>query len=76
MSSRLLQFLPVWLYTTAVTFPIIVTVVLWAVLSGPSTFDNKFDTWSDISLYALNTTFALFEILLQMCPVHLGYTFP
>ncbi|KAF8703092.1 hypothetical protein AX14_014205 [Amanita brunnescens Koide BX004] len=65
---RFLQFLHVWLYTTVVTFPIIVTIVFWAVLSGPSTFDNKFDTWSNISLHALNTAFALFEISLTNVP--------
>ncbi|KAF8337141.1 hypothetical protein F5887DRAFT_1106899 [Amanita rubescens] len=65
---RFLQFLHVWLYTTVVTFPIVVTVVYWALLSGPSTFSKRFDAWSNISMHALNTAFVLFEILLTNVP--------
>ncbi|KAK2464917.1 hypothetical protein APHAL10511_002993 [Amanita phalloides] len=65
---RILQFLHVWLYTTAVTFPIVVTIVYWAILSGPSTFETKFGSWSNISMHALNTVFALFEIVLTDVP--------
>ncbi|KZP21791.1 hypothetical protein FIBSPDRAFT_860177 [Athelia psychrophila] len=61
---RLLQFLHILLYSTVTTFPIIVTVVFWALLSSPSTFATTFSGWSNISQHAMNTLFALFEILL------------
>ncbi|KZP07712.1 hypothetical protein FIBSPDRAFT_762494, partial [Athelia psychrophila] len=61
---RLLQFLHILLYSTVTTFPIIVTVVFWALLSSPATFATTFSGWSNISQHAMNTLFALFEILL------------
>ncbi|KAF8344769.1 hypothetical protein F5887DRAFT_832018, partial [Amanita rubescens] len=64
---RFLQFFHVWLYTTVVTFPIVVTVVFWVLLSGPSTFKSRFDG-ANISMHAFNTAFVLFKILLTNVP--------
>ncbi|KDQ49594.1 hypothetical protein JAAARDRAFT_42703 [Jaapia argillacea MUCL 33604] len=60
---RVFQFLHVLLYSTVTTFPIIVTVVYWVLLSSNS-FATRYTTWSNISQHAFNTVFALFEILL------------
>ncbi|KAF8626917.1 hypothetical protein AX15_004630 [Amanita polypyramis BW_CC] len=65
---RVYQFLQVWLYATVSTFPIVVTVVFWSVLSGPNTLGTRFNAWSNVSLHALNTVFALFEIFLTNVP--------
>ncbi|KAF8809229.1 hypothetical protein BYT27DRAFT_7094616 [Phlegmacium glaucopus] len=59
---KALQALHVILRATVVTFPILVTIVFWALLSDSSTFGTLFSTWSNISVHALNTPFALFEI--------------
>ncbi|KAJ7601864.1 hypothetical protein DFH06DRAFT_378554 [Mycena polygramma] len=61
---RALQVLHVLLQATITTFPIIVTVVFWALLSSPETFGTRFSSWSNLSLHALNTLFALVEITL------------
>ena len=50
------------LFTTIITFPIVVTVVFWSLLSGPSTFSSLWNAWSNISKHALNSVFSLFEI--------------
>jgi hypothetical protein len=61
---RPLQFLHLLLYSTIATYPILVTIVFWSLLSSSSTFENPYSAWSNISRHALNTVFALFEILL------------
>ncbi|KAG2130905.1 hypothetical protein DEU56DRAFT_463590 [Suillus clintonianus] len=61
---RILQLLHVLLYTTIIIFPIIVTVVFWALLASPSTFSTQYSAWSNVSQHAMNSGFALFEILL------------
>ncbi|KAJ6599716.1 hypothetical protein DFH09DRAFT_1021167 [Mycena vulgaris] len=65
---RALQALHVLLQSTITTFPLIVTVVFWALLSGGDTFDTTFNTWSNISLHALNTPYALLDLLLTNTP--------
>ncbi|KAF5309440.1 hypothetical protein D9619_012459 [Psilocybe cf. subviscida] len=65
---RSLQALHVVLYATIVNMPIIVTVVFWALLANASTLDTPFDAWSNISVHALNSVFALFEILFTNSP--------
>ncbi|KAJ6471615.1 hypothetical protein C8R47DRAFT_745487 [Mycena vitilis] len=65
---RALQVLHVLLQATITTFPLIVTVVFWALLSSPDTFGTRFSSWSNISIHALNTLFALLEILLTNAP--------
>ncbi|KAJ3475221.1 hypothetical protein NLI96_g11975 [Meripilus lineatus] len=61
---RTLQFLHMLLYSTIVTFPLVVTIVFWSLLSSSGTFSTKFSSWSNVSQHALNSAFALFEILL------------
>jgi len=61
---RALQYLHVLLYSTIVTYPILVTLVFWILLSDSSTFATAYSSWSNISQHALNTVFTLFEIFL------------
>jgi len=61
---RIFQLLHVLLYSTIVVFPIIVTVVFWSLLATPEIFHVRYTAWSNISQHALNSGFALFEILL------------
>ncbi|KAI6129379.1 hypothetical protein EDD16DRAFT_1471474 [Pisolithus croceorrhizus] len=59
---RPLQLMHVLLYTSIVVYPIIVTIVFWALLSSPQTLEGTFNAWSNISRHILNSVFALFEI--------------
>ncbi|THH33151.1 hypothetical protein EUX98_g1042 [Antrodiella citrinella] len=61
---RILQFLHMLLYSTITTYPILVTIVFWALLRDSDTFSTRLNTWLNISEHALNTVFALFEIFL------------
>ncbi|KAI9056863.1 hypothetical protein FKP32DRAFT_1584820 [Trametes sanguinea] len=61
---RPLQFLHLLLHSTITTYPFVVTVIFWALLSGPTTFDTTFDSWINISQHAMNSLYALIEILL------------
>ncbi|KAI8998982.1 hypothetical protein BD414DRAFT_140078 [Trametes punicea] len=61
---RPLQFLHLLLYSTITSYPFVVTVVYWALLSGPSTFDTRFNSWINISQHAMNSLYALIEIVL------------
>ncbi|KAF8436233.1 hypothetical protein L210DRAFT_3452269 [Boletus edulis BED1] len=60
---RFLQLLHVVLYSTVTVFPIIVTAVYWALIANSTTFATRFSSWSNISKHAMNTFFALFEIV-------------
>jgi len=51
------------LFSTIVTFPIVVTVVFWSLLRSSSTFSSRWHAWANISKHALNSAFALFEII-------------
>ncbi|KAK0430718.1 hypothetical protein EV421DRAFT_1932086 [Armillaria borealis] len=66
--AKTLQFLHVWLHSTVVTFPFVVTITFWVLLSSSSTFSSVFNTWNNISVHALNSVYALFEILLTNTP--------
>ncbi|KAK0201460.1 hypothetical protein DFS33DRAFT_988027 [Desarmillaria ectypa] len=66
--SKTLQFLHVWLHSTIVTFPFVVTLTFWALLSSSSTFSSSFNTWNNISVHALNSVYGLFEILFTNTP--------
>ncbi|EXJ82458.1 hypothetical protein A1O3_06271 [Capronia epimyces CBS 606.96] len=61
---RVLQDLHSFFYTTVVTLPILVTLVYWIVLYDGPWFPIVFDGWSNISRHALNSLFALLEIIL------------
>ncbi|KAI0392224.1 hypothetical protein F5Y17DRAFT_367627 [Xylariaceae sp. FL0594] len=61
---RALQALHSLLYTSIVTYPILVTVVFWSLLSSPTTLSGPYSAWSNISQHALNSVFCVFEILI------------
>ncbi|KAJ7034634.1 hypothetical protein C8F04DRAFT_1101637 [Mycena alexandri] len=65
---RPLQALHVLLQSTITTFPFIVTVVYWALLSSPQTFATRLSSWQNISIHAMNSAFALLDILLSNAP--------
>lgn len=58
---QLLQSLHSIFYSTIVVFPWLVTIVFWGLLY--SGFRTKFSAWTNISQHALNSVFALFEII-------------
>ncbi|KAF9524573.1 hypothetical protein CPB83DRAFT_861156 [Crepidotus variabilis] len=58
-----IQYLHVLLLSTVLTFPILVTIVYWALLASSESFSTTFNAYSNISKHALNSVFALFEIL-------------
>ncbi|KAI0151642.1 hypothetical protein GGR57DRAFT_471009 [Xylariaceae sp. FL1272] len=60
---RPLQALHSLLYTCTTVFPFVVTIVFWALLSSPDTLATTYSTWSNVSQHALNSFFALFEIV-------------
>ncbi|KAF8557174.1 hypothetical protein OG21DRAFT_1407583 [Imleria badia] len=60
---RFLQLLHVLLHSSVIVFPIIVTVVFWALLASSATFATRYSTWTNVSQHVMNTCFALFEIL-------------
>ncbi|CAL1694596.1 unnamed protein product [Somion occarium] len=59
---RPLQFLHTLLYSTITTFPILVTIAYWTLLSSSSSFATRFRSWQNISIHAMNSGMALFEI--------------
>ncbi|KAG6020560.1 hypothetical protein E4U41_002810 [Claviceps citrina] len=59
-----LQTLHSLLYTTVVTLPFLVTLVYWIVLYRGPWFARRFDAWHNVSQHALNSGFALSEVLL------------
>ncbi|KAK0115658.1 hypothetical protein ONS95_000072 [Cadophora gregata] len=60
---RPLQALHSLFHTTITTFPLLVTIVYWAILFSSRPFPTTFALWSNISQHGLNSAFALFEIL-------------
>ncbi|KAK3394330.1 hypothetical protein B0H63DRAFT_444497 [Podospora didyma] len=60
---RPLQALHSALYTTVVVYPFVVTIVFWGRLYSGHWFTLEFDGWSNISQHAMNSAFALFEIV-------------
>ncbi|KAJ4467253.1 hypothetical protein J3R30DRAFT_2072328 [Lentinula aciculospora] len=61
--SRFLQLLHVMLGTTVVSYPILVTIVFWALLASSTAFSTKYLAWSNLSIHVLNTVWSLFEII-------------
>ncbi|KAI1384062.1 uncharacterized protein F4822DRAFT_59716 [Hypoxylon trugodes] len=63
---RPLQALHALFYSTVTTYPFLVTIVYWGVLYpyGSSWFPTQYLAWGAISEHALNSFFALFEILI------------
>ncbi|PNY24920.1 Uncharacterized protein TCAP_05141 [Tolypocladium capitatum] len=70
-----LQALHALFYTSIVTFPFLVTIVYWAILYKNPWFPREFDAWHNVSQHALNSLFALFELVVARTapppPVHL-----
>lgn len=67
---RPLQALHAFYYTTVTTYPFIVTAVYWGVLYGGGPwFATEFEGWSNTSQHALNSGFALFEIVVPRTPL-------
>ncbi|TLD33106.1 hypothetical protein PspLS_01337 [Pyricularia sp. CBS 133598] len=60
---RPLQALHSFYYTTICVYPVIVTVVYWGVLYVGPWFNTTFAAWSNVSRHAMNSGFALFELL-------------
>jgi hypothetical protein len=72
---RPLQALHSAFYTTAVTFPFVVTVVYWARLYSGTWYTEVYSGWSNVSQHALNSVFAFFELAVPRTalppPVHM-----
>ncbi|KAI0541888.1 hypothetical protein GGR58DRAFT_391180 [Xylaria digitata] len=61
---RPLQYLHSLFYSTITTFPFLVVIVFWALLSSPRTLSTTHSAWSNISQHVLNSVFAFLEIML------------
>ncbi|KAI0909213.1 hypothetical protein F4823DRAFT_448850 [Ustulina deusta] len=62
--ARPLQYLHSLFYSSVTTFPFLVVIVFWALLSSPTTLSTQYSAWSNISQHALNSVFAFLEIAL------------
>ncbi|KAF8848637.1 hypothetical protein BDZ45DRAFT_775154 [Acephala macrosclerotiorum] len=58
---RPLQALHYLFWSSITAYPFLVTIVYWAILF--SSFNTTFALWSNISQHAMNSAFALFEII-------------
>ncbi|KAF4422912.1 hypothetical protein COL154_004694 [Colletotrichum chrysophilum] len=61
---RPLQALHAFYYTTITTYPFIVTIVYWAIIYSGPWYEEEFNAWSNVSQHAMNSGFALFEIII------------
>ncbi|KAH7105103.1 hypothetical protein BKA62DRAFT_816597 [Auriculariales sp. MPI-PUGE-AT-0066] len=52
-----------FLWTTIVTLPCMVTIVFWSIQYSPEKIATPADAWSNITKHALNSAFAVFEIV-------------
>jgi hypothetical protein len=50
-------------HTSITTYPFLVTIVFWALLASPATLATEYSAWSNISQHALNSAYALFEVV-------------
>ncbi|CAK7226295.1 hypothetical protein SCUCBS95973_006152 [Sporothrix curviconia] len=60
---RALQHLHALFYSTVTVFPFVVTAVYWGKLYAGPWFPVMFDAWRNVSQHAMNSGFALFEIV-------------
>ncbi|CDM31735.1 hypothetical protein DTO013E5_2003 [Penicillium roqueforti] len=67
---RVFRVLHSLLYVTVTTFPILVTVVFWAILFSPPWYKEPFTRWQNISQHVLNSVYALLEIILPATAPH------
>ncbi|EJD54491.1 hypothetical protein AURDEDRAFT_110111 [Auricularia subglabra TFB-10046 SS5] len=66
---KALQVLHMILLASVRTLPFIVTVVFWALLASPTSLGTPYLRYDNISLHAMNSVCALFEILGTNTPV-------
>ncbi|KAF2121084.1 hypothetical protein BDV96DRAFT_563551 [Lophiotrema nucula] len=64
---RTLQVAHGMFYSTITVFPWIVTIVFWALLFS-GRFPSQYSSWTNTSQHALNSAYALFEIILPRTP--------
>ncbi|KAF3483980.1 uncharacterized protein GIQ15_03304 [Arthroderma uncinatum] len=62
-TPRFLRALHSLFYTTIVVFPFIVTIVYWGLLFEAPWFPEMFNGWSNVSQHAMQSGFALFELI-------------
>lgn len=62
--GRPLQALHALFYSTIITYPFLVVIVFWGLLSAPDTLSTTYSAWSNISEHALNSAFAFLEVVL------------
>lgn len=74
--GRFLQFLHLWLFSTVITMPLLVTIVYWALLASPASFASPFTTWSNVSFHILNTVLLLAELVFGRLRLYWGYLIP
>lgn len=60
---RPLKALHALFYSTVVTYPFLVTIVYWAILYEDPWYAETFDAWKEVSQHAVNSFFALFELV-------------
>ncbi|CAK7229011.1 hypothetical protein SBRCBS47491_007104 [Sporothrix bragantina] len=60
---RVLQHLHALFYSTITVFPFVVTAVYWGKLYAGPWFPVVFDAWRNVSQHAMNSGFALFEVV-------------
>lgn len=65
---RPLQALHAFFYTTVTTYPFIVTAVYWGLIYPGTWFPDEFEALTNTSEHALNSAFALFEIVVPRTP--------
>lgn len=68
---RPLQALHAFFYTTITVYPFIVTAVFWGLIYPGVWFSSRYEAWSNTSEHALNSVFALAEIVLPRTPAPL-----
>ncbi|PVF93866.1 hypothetical protein CPB86DRAFT_789617 [Serendipita vermifera] len=71
--GRFWQFLHLYLFSTIITFPIIVTVVYWAFLADAETWETPFTSWANVTMHILNTVFLLVELIFGRVRLYWGY---
>jgi len=72
--GKVFQFLHLWLFSTIITMPIVVTVVYWAFLADASSFADPFTAWSNVTFHILNTVFLLTEFIFGRTRLYVGYS--
>ncbi|PWN34683.1 uncharacterized protein FA14DRAFT_160184, partial [Meira miltonrushii] len=60
---RPLQFFHALLVSTISTYPLLVTIVFWTILSGGAFYDTR-STWENLSVHAFNLMFTMSDIII------------